>query len=54
MWACGSGSKRKVHQRVVKQLVGGRKGQEVAGEWVPVHNDSLEGQEVAEVVHLIP
>ena len=31
---CGSGAKRKMHQRVVKQLVGARKGREVAGEWV--------------------
>ena len=54
VWACGSGAKRKVHQRVVKRLVGGIKGREAAGEWVPAHNESLEGQEVAEVVHLIP
>ena len=53
-WVCGLGAKRKVHQRVVKRLVGVRKGQEAAGEWVPAHNDSLEGREVAEVVHLIP
>ena len=51
---CGSGAKRKMHQRVVKRLVGGRKGREEAGEWVPAHNESLEGREVAEVVHLIP
>ena len=34
VWVCGSGAKRKVHQRVVKRLVGVRKGQEAAGEWV--------------------
>ena len=34
---CGSGAKRKTHQRVVKRLVGARKGREVS------LNDSLEG-----------
>ena len=32
--ACGSGAKRNVHQRVVKRLVGVRKGREEAGERV--------------------
>ena len=34
VWVCESGSKRKVHQRVVKRLVGVRKGRDEAGERV--------------------